>query len=252
MNRVQLKASLALWRRRHAWRQRRLNAAHKSNDRKRIDKWHKLLTEAGAMVRRRENQLAHPRPFHPLEGVDWAWGRVNVGQLKRSGVHFACRYLSHDASKNLSLAEARTLSAAGIRCVVVWETTANRAAAGRLAGDADAREAARQAKGCGMPDGKPIYFAVDFDAAPGQVADYFKGVNDVLGVKRTGVYGGYRVVKGLKDAGLVTYLWQTYAWSGGQLDKRAQLYQYSNGHRMAGVNCDYDKALHADFGGWTT
>jgi hypothetical protein len=252
MSRTQLRASLALWRRRHAWRQRRLDAAHKANDKARIDKWHKLLAEAGAIIRRRENQLAKPKPFHPLEGIDWAWGKADIRELKKAGIHFACRYLSHDAGKNLSHAEARSLSAAGIDVVVVWETTANRAGQGRAAGATDAKEAERQAKACGMPSSKPIYFAVDFDASAGQVSDYFRGVNSVLGVRRTGAYGGVRAVRGLLDAGLVHYAWQTYAWSAGQLEKRAQLYQYSNGHRMAGVSCDYDKALHADYGGWRT
>jgi Domain of unknown function (DUF1906) len=250
MNRAQLKASLALWRRRHAWRQRRLDAAHKANDKVRIVKWHKLLTEAGAVIRRRENQLATPKPFHPLEGIDYAWGKANVQALKRAGIRFACRYLSHDAAKNLTHAEAKALSAAGIDVVVVWETTANRASAGKQAGMADAREADRQAHACGMPASKPIYFAVDFDGNAAQVSEYFRGVNAAIGVKRTGVYGGVRVVKGLLDAHLVTYAWQTYAWSGGVVEKRAHVYQYSNGHRLAGVSCDFDRAMHPDFGQW--
>lgn len=249
MSRTKLKLSLALWRRRHAWRQRRLDIAHQANDKERIAKWHKLLAEAGAMIRRRENQLA-PKPFHPVEGIDWAWGRANIAALKKAGIHFACRYLSHDAGKNLTHAEARALSAAGIDVVVVWETTANRAQAGKQAGLTDAREAERQALACGMPASKPIYFAVDFDGTATQVAEYFRGVNSVLGVKRTGVYGGVRVVRGLMDAHLVHYAWQTYAWSGGEVEKRAHLYQYSNGHRLAGVSCDLDRAWHSDFGGW--
>jgi hypothetical protein len=51
----------------------------------------------------------------------------------------------------------------------VWETTANRAGAGRQAGTADAIVAAEQAKACGKPGSAPIYFAVDFDADPARV-----------------------------------------------------------------------------------
>lgn len=185
--------------------------------------------------------------------VDWAWGKPNIPALKKAGVACACRYLSNDAPKNLTLAQAKALGAAGIDCVVVWETTANRALAGRNAGMADASRAAAMAKACGMPDDRPIYFAVDFDETPSQaddVARYFEGVNKILGVKRTGVYGGYYVVKRLFDAHLVSFGWQTYAWSGGQWDKRAQLQQYKNGQMLAGVSCDFDRAVADDFGQW--
>lgn len=57
MSLAQLKASLALWRRRHAYRQRKLDIAHAKNDQPGIDKWHRLLVEAGQMIRRREQQI---------------------------------------------------------------------------------------------------------------------------------------------------------------------------------------------------
>lgn len=186
-------------------------------------------------------------------GLDWAWGHPDPKALKEAGVRFACRYLSFDTSKNLNAAEAMALKAAGIPVVVVWETTANRALGGRAAGAADARVALAQAKACGIPDDRPIYFAVDFDESPQQatqVATYFLGVNSVLGVKRTGAYAGYWGLSRLFDAKVITYGWQTYAWSGGNLDKRAHLFQYSNGHRVAGVSCDFDKSLKRDFGQW--
>jgi hypothetical protein len=183
-------------------------------------------------------------------GIDWAWGTPNIPALAKAGVKFAARYLSHDTTKNLTATQAHSLAAHGIDCVVVWETTANRATAGRSAGMADAQAASVLARRAGMPASKPIYFAVDFDATVAQVQAYFDGVETVLGKKRTGVYGGYRVVKGLLDAGLVTYAWQTYAWSGGLWDPRAQIQQYSNGHNLGGVSCDYDRSMHADFGQW--
>jgi hypothetical protein len=124
---------------------------------------------AGAGDDRQAQAAARPAPFKPLEGLDWAWGHANITELKRAGIHFACRYLSHDASKNLTRAEATALSKAGIACVVVWETTANRAGAGRQAGVSDAIVAAEQAKQCGKPGSAPIYFAVDFDADPARV-----------------------------------------------------------------------------------
>jgi hypothetical protein len=57
VSRAQLRASLALWRRRHAYRQRKLDIAHQKNDKAGIAKWHGLLAEAGELIRRRERQL---------------------------------------------------------------------------------------------------------------------------------------------------------------------------------------------------
>ena len=58
MNEAQLRASLALWRRRHAYRQRKLDIAHQQNDAAAVAKWHKLLVEAGQNIRRRQSQIA--------------------------------------------------------------------------------------------------------------------------------------------------------------------------------------------------
>ncbi|MFD0690434.1 glycoside hydrolase domain-containing protein [Actinomadura fibrosa] len=187
-------------------------------------------------------------------GVDYAWGRPGPAALKKAGAKFACRYLSHDTTgKNLTRAEADQLSGAGIWLVVVWETTANRALSGRSGGEADARDAAAQAARCGMPDDRPIYFAVDWDATSGQqstINAYLDGAASVLGRDRVGLYAGYGPVSRAFDAKKITYGWQTYAWSGGRWDSRAQLQQYSNDHEINGVGCDYDRAVADDYGQW--
>lgn len=187
------------------------------------------------------------------EGIDYAFGRPAVAELRDAGVRFVCRYMSHSPSKNLTAAEARELSDAGIWVVVVWETTAQRALDGHAAGIDDAMDAQRQALACGMPSDRPIYFAVDWDATSGQQAAinaYLDGAGSVLGWGRVGIYGGYGPVKRALDAGKAHWAWQTYAWSGGRWDPRAQLQQYSNGHTLGGVGCDYDRATTSDYGQW--
>jgi hypothetical protein len=187
-------------------------------------------------------------------GVDYAWGRPGASALKKAGAKFVCRYLSHDSTgKNLTRTEARQLTSAGIWMVVVWESTAQRALSGHAAGVADAKAARTQADACGMPGGRPIYFAVDFDASSGQQAainSYLDGAASVLGRDRVGLYAGYYVIKRAFDAKKITWGWQTYAWSGGHWDKRAQLQQYSNDHRINGVGVDYDRAVKDDYGQW--
>ncbi len=202
--------------------------------------------------------VAIPKPPPPIAvgaarrfGIDFAWGTIATADLKKAGVTFVIRYLSHDPSKNLKDEYADQLAAAGIDIVVVWETTATRALEGKNAGVTDAQEARRQALACGMPTGRPIYFAVDFAAAGPDVAAYFRGVASVLTYNGTGVYGGYRAVSYLVSHMICRWAWQTYAWSAGRWVAGAQLCQYSNGHKIGGVEVDYDhSAAVADFGQW--
>ncbi len=184
-------------------------------------------------------------------GIDYAWGRPSVSALKSAGVEFVCRYLSGGGSKDLSRAEADVLSAAGISIIVVFETTAAEAESGHGAGQADARAALAEADACGMPAGRPIYFAVDEDTVVGpHISGYFQGVNSVLGVARTGCYGDETVLQALFNQGLISWGWQTYAWSGGVWEPRAHLEQYSNDHTLDGVGVDYNRSVKTDFGQW--
>lgn len=187
-------------------------------------------------------------------GIDYAWGRPSIDAMKKAGVKFVARYVSNPGnSKNIERAEATSLKKAGIGIVTVFESTAGRALAGHAAGAADAKSAHAQIVAAGGPADAPIYFAVDFDAQPSQQAalnEYLSGAASVLGKGRVGVYGGYYVVERCAAAKVCRFFWQTYAWSGGHVSKHANLYQYSNGHTLDGVSCDYDKALKANYGQW--
>ncbi|MGE0786402.1 MAG: glycoside hydrolase domain-containing protein [Sandaracinaceae bacterium] len=190
----------------------------------------------------------------PRHGVDYSWGRPSPSALVAGGYTFAARYLSWDTTgKNLTRAEADRLIGAGIDVVSNWEHSAGAARNGRAQGVEDATEAQRQATACGAPADRPIYFSVDFDASEAQqpaIDAYFDGVASVIGRERTGAYAGYWVIKRLFDAGKITYGWQTYAWSGGMWDSRAQLRQVQNGVTIGGAACDIDHAVANDFGQW--
>jgi peptidoglycan hydrolase-like protein with peptidoglycan-binding domain len=187
-------------------------------------------------------------------GLDYSAGNMTVDALRGVGADFICRYVSTPGNpKNIRAQEVVAMSRAGIDIVLVFETTTGRALEGEPAGTSDAQSAARQAADIGMPPGRPIYFAVDFDATPQQqpvVDAYFRGVASALGLRSTGAYGGYWVIQRLFDAGLIRWGWQTYAWSGGNWDSRAQIQQFSNSHRVSGIECDYDHGLGQDFGQW--
>jgi hypothetical protein len=185
-------------------------------------------------------------------GVDYSWYRPSPSSLKSDGYRFVCRYLSHDTTgKNLSKSEADALIAEGIGVVSNWEDSATDALSGYDLGVSDAKAADSQDSADGAPSTRPIYFSVDFDATPGDqtaISAYFDGVASVIGLDRTGAYGGYYVVQRLFDAGKIKWGWQTYAWSGGQWDSRAQLRQVQNG--IAGGQMDLDQAVADDFGQW--
>lgn len=185
-------------------------------------------------------------------GADYAWARPTPARLKAAGYSFVVRYLSYDnTGKNLTANEAQTLRQAGIDVVSNWEWTENDALGGYWGGVEYAKAADRQAAAAGMPAGRPIYFSVDFDASASQqgiISAYFDGVASVIGKARTGAYGSYSVIKRLFDAGKITWGWQTYAWSGGNWDPRAQLRQIQNG--LDGGQLDKNQAMAADFGQW--
>lgn len=182
-------------------------------------------------------------------GVDYPWTHPTPAALSAAGVEFAMRYLSTDHTKNLTRAEADALAARGIWSGVVWETTAGRALDGRAAGTSDARAAAEQAAACGMPDSRPIYFAVDTDTTWDKVLPYFQGVASVLPAARVGVYGGIRIVSAAATSGLVDWYWQASAWSGGRWDPRAHIRQLGY-ITIGGVQCDRNESMVADYGQW--
>jgi len=191
-----------------------------------------------------------------IEGVDYAFSpHPSKAALKAAGKKFVVRYIgSKDYTKSrsdkwLNPTEYKALTSAGLAVAVVFETGAQRAESGRAAGTADAKVAIKELAYCGLPADMPVYFAVDYDTTVGpNVTGYFQGVASVLGLGRTGCYAGYKVIKVLLDKKLIAWAWQTYAWSGGQWDKRAQLQQYANGKSLGGADVDYTRATVTSYG----
>lgn len=189
----------------------------------------------------------------PRVGIDFAFEAhvPTPAELAAAGVTFVCRYLSQDPAKDLTAAEYAEYRMIAVDVVVVWETTANRMLDGASAGSEDARLADALRTSIGIPGEPPIYFACDFDATPAdqtQIHAYLQGAASVLGKPRVGMYGGFWPISRAFDAGDITYGWQTFAWSGGQWDARAQLRQVQNGVTVAGITVDIDHAIADNFG----
>jgi Domain of unknown function (DUF1906) len=189
-----------------------------------------------------------------VEGVDYAWARPDPVELHRIGKRFASRYLSYSITgKNLEAAERDQLHAAGLSIVLNWETRANAALDGFAAGRTHATSAANMARALGAPAQLPIYFSIDFEPVGPQwtaVAEYFRGIATVLPLTRVGVYGGYETIDRARMGRWATWLWQTYAWSGGRWHPAAHVQQYRNGVNLAGGEVDLNRAMTVYFGQW--
>lgn len=185
-------------------------------------------------------------------GVDYSMG-LNLSILKKYQAKFACRYIGYSSfsqEKILTKAEADLLRSNGIDIVSNWEWDGLTPKLGFNEGVYEAKIAAQKHLDCGGPPDRPIYFSADFNAQGPEIADYYKGVASVIGLARTGAYTGYTGTKYLLDNGLIKWAWQTYAWSGQELDTRANIYQYLNGVNLGGMTLDYDNALTQDYGQW--
>lgn len=186
------------------------------------------------------------------EGVDYSWARPGGAALRAAGKRFAARYLYADGQggKGLDVSELQDLQANGIEVPVVYESYAARAKEGRAAGQADARAAQAALVAVGLPSGMPIYFAVDYDTPEGDqpaIDEYLRGAADVIGANRVGVYGSFYVCKRTRANGTAKWLWQTYAWSGGQVLDGIHLFQYRNGQDLNGA-VDFCRAMQDNYG----
>jgi hypothetical protein len=188
-------------------------------------------------------------------GVDYSMG-YDIATLTKYNAKFACRYIGFTSSslpqdKILQFPEVEELSNAGISIVSNWEWTGNPNKEGMGIGIWTAQHAAQLHADLGGPSNKPIYFSIDYNSPGSDVAWYFQEIASIIGLARVGAYGGYNCIKYLLDHNLITWAWQTYAWSGTQLDSRVHIYQYLNGSHLDNMTLDYDNALRPDYGQWS-
>lgn len=192
-----------------------------------------------------------------MKGIDAASDVTHaLPSLKAHGIEFIARYMSYNTAKNLSPSEAQAISDAGLAIVSVFEARGdvylNFTAA---QGQRDAAQALNLARSCGQPEGTGIYFAVDFDAAPGHVdggiVNYFDAVRTGLtGKYRLGAYGSGYVIGTLRKRGMIALQWlaQSRGWRGTVGFHGADITQ-GPPSTIAGISLDTDEAV-AECGQW--
>ena len=176
--------------------------------------------------------------------------------IKQQGIDFAIRYYSHHAGKNLSLAEARALTDAGIQIGVVWETIgAHLHSFSRAQGLADGAAAYLMAQSAiTQPSGSAIYFEVDChptaDDIAGPITRYFEGVNQAFDAARPGepryqigIDGSAASCRAIVASGLASLSWLSPSGEAGAAD-----YSGYNLRQLASsvLPVDDGKKIHVD------
>jgi LysM repeat protein len=175
---------------------------------------------------------------------------TSAANLRAAGYEYAARYLGN-SWKSFDASEAAAIIGAGLKLISIFEKNSTYPSYFTNAqGVADANEAMQLAKAAGQPEGTAIYFTVDYNAGPHQMAlicDYLDGINKTIKGYDVGLYGHYGVMNAAR--GRAKYLWQTYAWSGGQTATGINMKQCKNGVVDAGVQIDQND-IYTTVGAW--
>jgi hypothetical protein len=212
--------------------------------------------------------------------IDFAERLVPPDQIKSAGYEGALVYVSELRPgadfdfKPVTREYADALRAAGLHVVSCYQygkpgwPTPSDYTRGYEGGVADAQTALRLHAAAGGPDSAPIFFSVDEDIDlktwKSVAVEWFRGINSVQGVDRTGIYGHSRACAWAIQDGVVGrsttaghwWAWQTSAWSHGEREPGAVLYQAvvntpsSPGPLIGGIHVDVDDVLATDFGQW--
>lgn len=215
-----------------------------------------------------------------LRMIDFTHRQVPADQIKAAGYDGALVYVSELRPgadfdfKPVTRAYADSLRAEGLHVASCYQygkpgwPTPSDYTRGYDGGVADAQTAVRLHTAAGGPPSAPIFFSIDEDI-DGETwetvaVQWLRGINSVIGVNRTGVYGHAGVCGWAIGDGVIGrstseghwWAWQTKAWSGGERDGRAVLYQSvvvsgsDPGIAMGGTHVDENEVLAADFGQW--
>ena len=192
--------------------------------------------------------------------IDFAMRQIPAADIRAAGYSGVINYVSlsrpgsNFGAKPITRPYAESLTAAGLVIVSNYQygkpggTAPSDFTRGLAGGVADAQTAWQLHTAAGGGQSAPIFFSID----------------DVLGVQRTGVYGGIDVCRWAAADGVIgnsstpghRWAWQTKAWSGSQVEPTAVLYQRivataSNpGPLVGGTEVDVNDVLAGDCGQW--
>ena len=212
--------------------------------------------------------------------IDYAMRQIPAQDIRAAGHSGVINYVSTSrpgssfGAKPITLPYAKSLTAAGLAIVSNYQygkpggTAPSDFLRGYAGGVADARTAWALHTAAGGGQSAPIFFSVDDDIDRdtwNRVAlKWFQGINSVIGVQRTGIYGGVNACQWATTDGVIgrsgspghVWAWQTRSWSRGQIFPAAVLYQRivstatNPGPVVGGLEVDVNDAMAQDVGQW--
>jgi len=212
--------------------------------------------------------------------IDHAMRQIPAQDIRAAGHAGVINYVSTSrpgssfGAKPITLPYAKSLTASGLVIVSNYQygkpggTAPSDFTRGYAGGVVDARTAWQLHTAAGGGQSAPVFFSVDDDIDRETwntvVLQWFRGINSVIGVQRTGIYGGIKACQWAAADGVIgrsrspghVWAWQTRSWSGGQIYPAAVLYQRivataSNpGPVVGGIEVDVNDVLAQDCGQW--
>lgn len=212
--------------------------------------------------------------------IDYAMKQIPAADIKAAGHAGVVNYVSlsrpgsNFGAKPITRPYAESLTAAGLVIVSNYQygkpggTALSDYTRGYAGGVADAQTGWQLHTAAGGGQSAPIFFSVDDDISRDTwntlALQWFRGINSVLGVQRTGIYAGIRPCQWAAADGVIgssgtpgrRWAWQTKAWSGGDVYPAAVLYQRivstasSPGPIVGGIEVDVNDVLASDVGQW--
>jgi Domain of unknown function (DUF1906) len=213
--------------------------------------------------------------------IDFAMRQIPAADIRAAGHAGVINYVSTSrpgssfGAKPITLPYAQSLTAAGLAIVSNYQygkpggTAPSDFLRGFAGGVADARTAWALHTAAGGGKSAPVFFTIDedidHDTWNNVALQWFRGINSVIGVQRTGIYAGINPCQWAIADGVIgrsrspghAWAWQTRAWSGTQVHPAAVLYQRvvstaSNpGPVVGGLEVDVSDALAQDVGQWS-
>ncbi|CAM3054064.1 twin-arginine translocation pathway signal [Mycobacterium intermedium] len=250
--------------------------AHRTATRRDVFKYALAPVLLGGLAPLAAMSTAPPSSAAGIQLIDFAERRIAPEEIKAAGYAGVVNYVSecrpgaNFEAKPLTRAYADSLRAAGLHIVSNyqygkpgWPNAPSDYTRGYDGGVADARTAQAIHAAAGGPGSAPIFFSVDEDINQGTWNDvalqWFRGINSVLGVERTGIYGHANACAWAIRDGVIGrsstpghwWAWQTIAWSHGVREPGAVLLQsVVEGPVLGGIVVDVDDVLADDFGQW--
>jgi hypothetical protein len=168
-----------------------------------------------------------PNPFPPPQTEETLWIDYSWARPDTTGFKGVVRYLEapeKGTRPDLTAAEVASIHAKGLPLGLYWQSSDASVTKGYDVGIGQAWRANIEADAIDCPNHVPIFYVVDEDYGPEQVASYFEGVRDLIGGRPVGIYGSYRIVEWAATQG-IEYAVQTSSWSNEQVSDKINLYQ---------------------------